>query len=291
MPSVFAFLSGTFSNACGMKVLPPVLSIAGSDNSAGAGIQADLKTMSALGTYGLTAVTCVVAEIPGRVSAIQGMPAELVAEQIRLCFEAFPVGAVKTGLLCSAEITRMVVAVLEGVQARGGLPPLVVDPVMVASSGDRLLENESLEIYRTGLFSLASLVTPNLDEAAVLAGGPITSRAALVEAGRALVCEYGVAFLMKGGHLKGDTAADVLVLPGGEVVWFEAPFVHGVSTHGTGCTYSAAIAAELAKGASLVDAVGGAKRFVSDAVRGYLRWEQAVGATDALDHFASRRGH
>lgn len=273
-----------------MNVLPPVLSIAGSDNSAGAGIQADLKTMSALGTYGLTAVTCVVAEIPGKVSAIQGMPAALVAEQIRLSFEAFPVKALKTGMLYSAEITRTVVETLKAMQSCGGMPPLVVDPVMVASSGDRLLESESLEGYRTGLFPLAALVTPNLDEAEVLLGDKIQSRGALAEAGHALVREYGVAFLMKGGHLKGDTAADVLVLPGGKAVWFEAPFVRGVSTHGTGCTYSAAIAAELAKGASLVDAVGGAKRFVSEAVRGYLRWEKEGCTTDALHHFVRVEG-
>ena len=242
--------------------------------------------MSALGTYGLTALSCVVAEVPGKVSAIQGMPPALVAEQIRLSFEAFPVKAVKTGMLYSAEILRAVVETLSELRPRAGTPPLVVDPVMVATSGDRLLEPESLEVYRTGLFPDATLVTPNLDEAVVLLGRKIDSRAELAEAGRALVREYGVAFLMKGGHLKGDTAADVLVLPTGEVHVFEAPFIRGVSTHGTGCTYSAAIAAELGKGADLVRAVGAAKQFVSRAVSQYLRWEKEGVHTDALHHFA-----
>jgi len=269
-----------------MTVLPPVLSVAGSDNSAGAGIQADLKTMSALGTYGLTAVTCVVAEIPGKVSAIQGMPPALVSEQIRLCFEAFPLKAIKTGMLYSTDIIRAVVETLAPLRACDGPPPLVVDPVMVASSGHRLLEPEALEIYKTGLLPIATLVTPNLDEASVLLDEAIKTRGELAEAGRALVREYGVAFLMKGGHLREDVAADVLVLPGGEMHWFEAPFVRGISTHGTGCTYSAAVAAELGKGACLVDAVGTAKQFISKAVCEYLRWENEGGQTDALHHFA-----
>jgi hydroxymethylpyrimidine/phosphomethylpyrimidine kinase len=272
-----------------MNVMPPVLSIAGSDNSAGAGIQADLKTMSALGVYGLTAVTCVVAEVPGKVSAIHGIPPALVAEQIRLCFEAFPVSALKTGLLFSAEILKCVVETLGEFRSEGGAPALVVDPVMVASSGHRLLEPESLQMYRTGLFPQATLVTPNVDEAAVLLGQTIESRTDLCAAGRALVREYKVAFLMKGGHLKGPVAGDVLILPEGEEHWFEAPFVHGVSTHGTGCTYSAAIASELGKGADLVTAVGVAKRFLSGAVVGYLRWTKEGKTSDALNHFAGVR--
>lgn len=242
--------------------------------------------MSALGTYGLTALSCVVAEVPGKVSAIQGLPPALVAEQIRLSFEAFPVMAVKTGMLYSAEILRAVVETLAEMRPQAGTPPLVVDPVMVATSGDRLLEPESLEVYRTGLFPRATLITPNLDEAVVLLGRDIRSRAELAEAGRALVREYGVAFLMKGGHLKESVAADVLVLPTGEDHWFEAPFIRGVSTHGTGCTYSAAIAAELGKGADLVRAVGAAKQFLSRAVSQYIRWNKEGIQTDALHHFA-----
>ena len=133
---------------------------------------------------------------------------------------------------------------------------------------------------------MASLITPNLDEAAVLLGEPIVGRAALREAGHVLVKKFGAAFLMKGGHLKGELAEDLLVEPGGAEHWFEAAFVHGVSTHGTGCTYSAAVAAELGKGAGLVAAVGVAKQLVSRAVSGYLRWENGGRVTDALHHFA-----
>ncbi len=269
-----------------MCSLPPVLSIAGSDNSAGAGVQADLKTMSALGVYGLTAVTCVVAEVPGRVSAICAVPPEVVAEQIRLLFEAFPITAMKTGMLFSKETLGAVLGVLREVKAARALPPLVVDPVMIATSGDRLLEAAAVALYGDGLFPMAALITPNLDEAAVLLGEPIVGRAALREAGHALVEKFGAAFLMKGGHLKGEVAEDLLIEVGGAEHWFEAPFVHGVSTHGTGCTYSAAVAAELGKGAGLVAAVGVAKQLVSRAVSGYLRWENGGRVTDALHHFA-----
>jgi len=266
---------------------PPVLSIAGSDNSAGAGIQADLKAISALNAYGLTAVTCVVAEIPGKVSAIHPIPPEVVAEQIRLCFEAFPVKALKTGMLFSAEILAAVAASLSSLLPKHGHPPLVVDPVMVATSGHRLLQTDALTIYRSNLFPQAALVTPNLDEAAVLWGSPIQTRAEMRDAGHALVREHGVPFLMKGGHLRENSAADVLLLQDGSEHWFEAPYVHGVSTHGTGCTYSAAIAAELGKGAPLPTAVANAKRFLSSAITGHLRWKTELQTTDALHHFTA----
>lgn len=272
----------------GMNTLPPVLSIAGSDNSAGAGIQADLKTMSAMGVYGLTAVTCVVAEVPGKVSAIQGMDPSLVVEQVRLLFEAFPVAAIKTGMLYSTPILEAVAGVLEELRPLNGLPSLVVDPVMVATSGDRLLEPEAVAVYQTRLFPRATLVTPNLDEAAALVGGEITSREGMREAGRQLVQRFGTSFLMKGGHLREESAADLLLVADGEEHWFEAPFVNDVSTHGTGCTYSAAIASELAKGAALRDAVAEAKQFVTNVVSSHLRWTRGGQRTDALHHFARR---
>lgn len=242
--------------------------------------------MSALGVYGLTAVTCVVAEVPGHVSAISGMEPDIVAEQVRLCFEAFPVRAVKTGMLYSAGILRAVVRSLQDAAAKFGSVPLVVDPVMVATSGARLLEPEALEIYQSELLAMASLITPNLDEAEVLVGEPIGSRAAMCEAGRILSGRYRTSVLMKGGHLKEDTAADLLILGNGREHWFEAPFVRGVSTHGTGCTYSAAIASELGLGRSLEEAVGRSKQFVSRAIAGHLRWPQESQETHALNHFA-----
>jgi hydroxymethylpyrimidine/phosphomethylpyrimidine kinase len=259
--------------------LPVVLTIAGSDNSAGAGAQADLKTISALGGYGLTAITCVVAEVPGKVSAIQPMTPGIVAEQIRLSCEAFPVAAVKTGMLYSREIIEATLTALENVPC-----PLVIDPVMIATSGDPLLRDDAIALYRERLLPRATVATPNLDEARVLLGEPIANLAAMRAAGPTLVQKYGCAFLLKGGHLKSDIATDLLFLRDGAVHEFTAPFTPGVSTHGTGCTTSAAIATGLARGLELPQAVAEAKQFVSHAIANFLRW----GKTDALHHFAPR---
>ncbi len=263
----------------------PVLSIAGSDNSAGAGAQADLKTMSALGVYGLTAITCVVAEVPGRVSAIQPIEPRIVAEQIRLLLAAFPIAAIKTGMLYSREIIAAVCDVLpSAIGSRQSAISLVVDPVMVATSGDPLLQADAIALCRERLFPLATLITPNLDETATLLGRPVTSLAEMRLAGAELAARHGTAFLLKGGHLRGTTATDLL-FAGGEVAEFSAPFVPGVSTHGTGCTYSAAIAAGLGKGLALHEAVAEAKRYVTAAVTNFLRWEKDGRTTDALNHF------
>lgn len=271
------------------KSPPVVLSVAGSDNSAGAGIQADLKAMSALEVYGVTAVTCVVAEIPGRVTAIHPVPPELVSEQIRILFEGFPIAAIKTGMLHSAATLNAVVDALSAYRAAcNRATPLVVDPVMVATSGDSLMESTALEGYRQRLFPLADLVTPNLDEVAVLLGSKVSDRSQMQEAGRSLAREFGTAFLIKGGHLGGDVAADLLVERDGTESWFEAPFVRGVSTHGTGCTYSAAIAARLGSGLPLRTAVAEAKHYLSAVIAGFLRWQHGEGAVDALNHFVRR---
>ncbi|HSH40104.1 MAG TPA: bifunctional hydroxymethylpyrimidine kinase/phosphomethylpyrimidine kinase, partial [Chthoniobacterales bacterium] len=226
--------------------IPVALTIAGSDSSAGAGAQADLKTFTALGVYGLTAITCVVSETPGKVQRIQAIDADLVADQIKLLLESFPVAAVKTGMLYSAEIVAAVArALAEWNAARGSRIRLIVDPVMVATSGDLLLRKEAIEIYERELFPLASLVTPNLDEAATLLGYPISDLASMRDAGKQLADRYSVPVLLKGGHLGGDEAIDLL-FDGSAVAEFSAPFTRGVHTHGTGCTYSAAIAGGLA---------------------------------------------
>jgi hydroxymethylpyrimidine/phosphomethylpyrimidine kinase len=262
---------------------PVALSIAGSDNSAGAGIQADLKTFTAYGVYGLTAVTCVVAEIPGEVSEVQTMPVELVREQIRLCLKAFPVGAVKTGMLFSRNIILAVADLLESMSPR---PMLVVDPVMVASSGDPLLQDDAIEAYRKRLFPMATLITPNLDEARVISGLDIGDLHALERAGRMLCEEYGAAFLMKGGHFKSEVAVDLLIKPDGSVSRHEAAHVVGIETHGSGCTYSSAITAGLAMGKELSVAVLEAKEFITQAIVRHHRWENGSRKTDALNHFA-----
>jgi len=263
------------------KQSPVVLSIAGSDNSGGAGIQADLKTITALGGYGLTAVTCVVAEVPGRVESIQALRASVVASQIRLSFEAFPVAVVKTGMLFSSAIIRATVDTLLLVREGMRNPPaLIVDPVMVASSGDALLEADAVAAYRKHLLPMATLVTPNLDELSILAGCEIRTVDAMVAAGMQLANQYGTAFLLKGGHLKGRLATDVLVAPGGLRADFSAPFIRGVDPHGTGCTYSSAIATVLARGASLRDAVHEAKHYITGAIRHRYKYKH----TEALNH-------
>jgi hydroxymethylpyrimidine/phosphomethylpyrimidine kinase len=252
---------------------PVVLTIAGSDCSSGAGIQADLKTFSALGCYGLTAVTCIVAEVPGQVLSIQAVNPEIVRDQIALLFETFSIGAVKTGMLFSRSIINAVTDVFESLPQ---LPPLVVDPVMIASSGDPLLEPDAVEAYRERLFPLATLITPNLDELYFLAS-KIQRPASLDEmrsVGQELLAKTKRALLLKGGHLKEETATDLLLLQDGTEHCFSAPFLRDVETHGTGCTYAAAIAAGLAKGDSLFKAVASAKKVITSAIANAYRWNQ-----------------
>ncbi len=258
--------------------MPPIaLTIAGSDNSAGAGIQADLKVFGEFGVYGLTALTCIVAEVPGYVSAIQPVEPEVVHKQVALSLATFPVAAAKTGMLYSRTIIEIVADLLPQ------LPPLVIDPVMVASSGASLLEPDAVTLYRERLFPKAALVTPNLDEAsALLDGRPIGDVPAMRAAGAELVAQHGVPFLMKGGHLGSEEAVDLLCLPDGTVHEYRVLFTRGVSTHGTGCTYSAAITAGLALGLALPEAVDRAKRFVTAAVAQSLRWEGSRGTVTAL---------
>jgi hydroxymethylpyrimidine/phosphomethylpyrimidine kinase len=262
---------------------PPVaLTVAGSDSSAGAGIQADLKTFSALGVYGLTAVTCVVAEIPGNVSRIEPVSTEIVRLQIEVVAKSFPLGAIKTGLLCSAEIVHAVARALVD-PAR---TPLVVDPVMIATTGQQLLEPSAIALYEKELFPLATLITPNLDEAAQLLGEKIQDRQSMERAARALSKKYRAAVLLKGGHSTGDYAVDLLFARR-KIAEFSAPFVRDVATHGTGCTYSAAITAGLASGLSLEEAIRRAKKFVTASIAQRFRWRLRTGKNlDALNQSA-----
>jgi len=257
--------------------IPVALSIAGSDSSAGAGIQADLKTFSALDVYGLSAVTCVVAETPGKIFRIQPVDREMVRAQIEVVAKSFPIAAVKTGLLCSAGIISTVARTILDLGLR---VPVVVDPVITATGGNPLLEPGAIEAYEKELFPLASLITPNLDEASQLLGGRVSDRKSMEHAGEELKEKFKTSVLLTGGHLKGENALDLLFTDE-PVVEFSAPFVRGVATHGTGCTYSAAITAGLAKGLSLQDAIRDAKRFVTSAIRNHHRW----GQIHALKHF------
>ena len=264
---------------------PIALTIAGSDCSAGAGIQADLKTFAALGVYGLTAVTCIVAEVPRKVSRIEPATATIVREQIEVLLRNFRVGAIKTGLLCSAKIVCAVAQAIqdsERIAARS--IPFVLDPVMIATSGDNLLEPQAIESYKNKLFPLATLITPNLDEAISLLGTTIEDQKQMENAAKALAKKYGVSILLKGGHLHGDNAIDLL-FHNGELTEFSAPFVRGVETHGTGCTYSAAITAGLASGFSLEQAIRRAKKFVTESIKRSFRWRRNSRRTiEALNH-------
>ena len=269
----------------GAATIPVALTIAGSDSSAGAGIQADLKTFSAFGVYGLTAITCVVAETPGKVSRIEPISAEIVHDQIAVLARNFPIAAAKTGLLCSGEIVEAVAhAIVDVLRKVDNRIPLVVDPVTVATSGDVLLEAEVMEIYERELFPIATLLTPNLDEAGKLIGEPIRDLEAMRKAGKQLQQKYAVSILLKGGHLVRGDAIDLL-FAGDKISEFSAPFVPGVTTHGTGCTYSAAITAALASGLSLKGAVRRAKKFVTASIAQRLRWKSKSGKNiDALNH-------
>ncbi len=259
--------------------VPVALTIAGSDSSAGAGAQADLKTFHSLGVYGLNAITCVVAETPGKVRRIQAIDVEVVAEQIELLLEKFPVRAIKTGLLYSAEIAAAVARILRECKI-----PIVIDPVMVATGGDLLLKKEAIAIYERELFPLATLITPNMDEAATLLGQSIPDLTAMREAGRQLLHRYGVPILLKGGHLGGEEAIDLLFTKT-HVHEITAKFERGVQTHGTGCTYSAAITAGLAAGAPLEEAIKRAKLFVTRAIAQHFSWSSKSGENiHALNH-------
>jgi hydroxymethylpyrimidine/phosphomethylpyrimidine kinase len=265
---------------------PPVaLTIAGSDSSAGAGLQADLKTFAALGVYGVSALTCIVAEIPGKVSRIEPVSAEMVHEQIEVLAENFRISAIKTGLLYSVPIIRAVARAILDLRRRIGDVFLVIDPVITATSGDPLLRPAAIKVYEKELFPLATLITPNLDEATKLLGQKIANRQLMEHAARALAKKYGISILLKGGHLAGRLAVDLLCVDG-KITEFAAPFVRGIATHGTGCTYSAGITAGLASGLSLEQAVTRAKKFVTLAIAQHFRWMSRSGKPlHALKHF------
>ena len=242
--------------------LPVALTIAGSDSGGGAGIQADLKTFAALGVHGTSAITCITAQNPKGVYGIQACSAEIVRGQIEAVCEALRPAAVKTGMLYSAPLIRVVAEFFR----RGPRMPLVVDPVMVSTSGAALLKPAAVKALCTELLPLATLVTPNLDEAEILAGRKLTSVADLRAAARELHRRFGCAALLKGGHLRGLREAVDIFYDGRQELLLSAPFIRGVSTHGTGCTYSAAIAGHLARGCSLPRAVRQAKEYITQAI-------------------------
>jgi hydroxymethylpyrimidine/phosphomethylpyrimidine kinase len=244
------------------KTIPIALTIAGSDSGGGAGIQADLKTFAALGVHGTSAITCITAQNPRRVRGVEPCSPKIVRLQIEAVFDELPPAAIKTGMLYSVEIIRAVAGLLR--QKRR--VPLVVDPVMVATSGAMLLKPSALRALQRKLLPLATLTTPNLDEAEILTGRKLKSPEDLRAAAREIHQRFGCAALVKGGHLRGGHEAIDVLFDGANEWLLNAPFVRGVSTHGTGCTYSAAITAYLALGCKLPEAVRRAKIFISRAI-------------------------
>lgn len=256
-----------------MTTAPPVaLTIAGSDCSSGAGIQADLKTFQYFHVHGLTAVTCVVSETARIVRAVHPVPAEIVDDQISLLLDGFPVAAAKTGMLFSAEIVRLVA---ERFRTHPEIQ-LVVDPVMIATSGTSLLEAAAVEAYKTRLFPLARLITPNLPEAEVLLGERIPDEAAMEPAARRLAETFGCAVLLKGGHLETAECVDLLV-DHGEIYRFTEERIPVSGSHGTGCSLSAAITSALAQGETLPWAVELAKNHLGQILRQSYEFKSPAG--------------
>ena len=240
------------------------LTIAGSDSGGGAGIQADLKTFSALGVFGCSVIASLTAQNTRGVQGVYPIPASFVAEQITSVLSDIPVRAVKTGMLATADI----IATVEDSLAAWPRLPLIVDPVMVATSGDRLLAEEAVEQMRK-LLARATLITPNLPETAALLNEPVASgRDAMRRQAEALL-KFGVkAVLLKGGHdVREPEASDLLLTATGEELWLSKPRLHTVNTHGTGCTLASAITAGLARGLPLTDAVRQAKEYIHEAIR------------------------
>ncbi len=246
--------------------LPVALTIAGSDSGGGAGIQADLKTFAALGVHGTSAIACLTAQNPKRVLAVEPCSPKMLRQQIEAVFEELSPAAVKTGMLFSAENIRVVANFFRNSKLKTKNLKLVVDPVMVSTSGARLLQPAAEKILREKLLPLAALVTPNLDEAEILAGQKISSPEDLRSTARTIHSRYGCAVLVKGGHLKNSLMAIDVFFDGETELLLSAPFVKGVSTHGTGCTYSAAICAALALGHGLPHAVEIGKIFITEAI-------------------------
>ena len=239
-----------------------VLTIAGSDSGGGAGIQADLKTFAALGCYGMTAITALTAQNTKGVQGIHGIPAEFLKAQIQSVMDDIGVDALKIGMLHAPEIVDVVAWAIDHYQLKN----VVLDPVMVATSGDRLIASETVQVLVRELFPRASLITPNLDEAVLLLGREISDVSVLETAGRDLLAMGARAVLLKGGHLPGNDLMDLLVQPNTPSERLSSRRIHSNNVHGTGCTLSSAIAAYLALGIGLSEAVHCARQYIVQAI-------------------------
>ena len=252
---------------------PPALTIAGSDSSGGAGIQADLKTFSASGIHGLCAVTCVVSETPKVVAEIHPIPPVILQSQISLLLKSYPIAALKTGMLFSKAHIVAVCELLENCDI-----PIIVDPVMVASTGDPLLEESALDAISNRLLPLASVITPNLPEAGILLGRPVLTLDEQEAAAHELSAKFSCACYLKGGHFEEIPEHRDILAHDGKLEAFTAPHLDLPSTHGTGCTLSAALTAALAKGQSLSEAAAHAHTFTHRALKNSHSWTSPHGS-------------
>ncbi len=250
------------------------LTIAGSDSSGGAGIQADIKTMMANGVYAMSAVTALTAQNTQCVAAVLNVTPEFLAQELDCVFDDIFPDAVKTGMLSSAELVRVTAAKLKEYRAKN----IVVDPVMISTSGSRLLDEEAVGVMKEELFPLAALVTPNIPEAEVLSGKKISTAEDMAAAAELISRNYKTSVLLKGGHSIAD--ANDLLYRNGSGIWIEGQRIENPNTHGTGCTLSSAIAAGLAKGYGLEEAVRQAKNYLSDALRAMLDLGKGSGPMD-----------
>jgi hydroxymethylpyrimidine/phosphomethylpyrimidine kinase len=257
--------------------VPTALTIAGSDSGGGAGIQADLKTFAALGVYGMSAVTAVTVQNTKGVSGYQEIAPETVADQIRAVGTDIGVDAAKTGMLASAGIIEAVADALSEVR----ISNLVVDPVFISKHGHPLLQEDAVASLKERIVPLAAVVTPNLYEASGLAGAPVESRDDMKQVAEALLALGPRSVLVKGGHLEGGRSAD-LFFDGDCMEWLEAERIDSANTHGTGCVLSAAIAAYLARGNELLEAVARAKSFVTESIRHGLAIGQGIGPVNPM---------
>ncbi|PJZ50590.1 bifunctional hydroxymethylpyrimidine kinase/phosphomethylpyrimidine kinase [Leptospira saintgironsiae] len=260
---------------------PVVLTIAGSDSGGGAGIQADLKTFNFTGSFGTSVITCLTAQNPDGVTGILEVDPDFLEKQLVAVLSYFPVKAIKTGMLFSESLIRKISKILKEYKTKGQNFELVLDPVMVATSGAKLLQDEAIQSLISELIPMASIVTPNLDEAKILGSGEIYKIESMETEAISLSKKLGVPVLLKGGHIKNSTEAlDVLGMPNGEIFKYTKPFVKDFNPHGTGCTYSSAIASYLAQGSSLSDSVTKAREFLHAAILQSF----PAGKTKTLNH-------
>ncbi|TGN00794.1 bifunctional hydroxymethylpyrimidine kinase/phosphomethylpyrimidine kinase [Leptospira yasudae] len=259
---------------------PVTLTIAGSDSGGGAGIQADLKTFTALDTFGTSAITCLTAQNPSGVTGILEVDADFLEKQIAAVLDYFPVQAIKTGMLFSTAIIERTSSLLTLRKKEGRIFSLVIDPVMVATSGAKLLQDSAIEALLTKLIPISDLITPNLDEAEILSGKKISKRDEMPGLAEEIFKKFKVPVLLKGGHLQNEKIALDILYDGKTLSKFEKPFVSGFYPHGTGCTYSSAITSYLAHGKTLFEAVRSAKEYLHAAI------EQAytAGKDKTLNH-------